>query len=163
MPWNETQREQASTCVVEYLPVWLVKTVHLHACSRPRQQTSCIRVTQTWAVFEKHKLLNLGALSTVQHRSSKEIIKLQNTEVLSTPWRFICLQSGPSRPLHLVTVLNNLHWLEIFFKPLSRFVLFTSPLQSICDITMKSLMSCLTWETETNEFMREYKLCRVFF
>lgn len=162
MPWNETQGEQASTCVVEYLPVWLVKTVHLHACSRPRQRTSCIRVTQTWAVFEKHKLLNLGALSTVQHRSSKEIIKLQNTDVLSTPWRFICLQSGPSRPLHLVIVLNNLHWLKIFSNHC--LALCCSPL--LCNLFVTSRWNpwCRVWHEKLKQMsLREYKLCRVFF
>lgn len=104
------------------------------------QQAGCIRVARTQLGFERHKLLNLGAPGTVQHRLSSAVTQLPNIDVLSPPCRFICLLSGPSWPLYLVAVLSNLHQVEIFQAT----VTFDAVLLSLCDIVMKSLMSFLT-------------------
>lgn len=101
MSWNESWGQ---------LPPWWRLSIPVPIL----HQGTRVVPAQASAVFGKHQLLKAGAPSAVQHRSAKEIIKLQNTDVLSPPCRFICLQSGPSWPLYLVILLSNLLGWEIF-------------------------------------------------
>lgn len=79
-------------------------------------------------------------LSAAQRRSSKEIIGLQNTDVLSSSCRFICLQSGPSRLLYLVIVLSSWHWVLIFQTT----VLLCAVSLLLCHLFLTSLW-CHVW------------------
>lgn len=144
MPWNETQGEQAS---IHILPVQLVKDVHLHAHSRTRQQTSCIQVTRTRAVFEKHKLLNLGALSPVQQRSAKEIRKLQNPGVLSiTADVFVC--SLALQDLFILSLLGAICTDYRFFNCLT---LCCSPLPCNPFVTLQWNLWCQVWHKKQTQ------------